>query len=287
MHKVQAKTLLNSQNGMNLYRGCTYGCIYCDSRSACYQMNHAFEDIEVKENAPLLLERALKAKRKRCMIGTGSMSDPYMPLEKELGLTRRCLEIIDRYGYGGSVITKSDLVLRDLDLIKSIHKKSKFVVQMTLTTANDELCKILEPNVCPTSRRIEVLQILEREGIPTVVWLCPFLPYINDDEKNFRALLQACVQAKVKGILCFGIGLTLRNGNREYFYEKLDQHFPGLKEIYMRKYGNSYMVNSDNHNRLMRIFEETCRKHHILYKVEDVFQYLQEYPEKFEQLSLF
>ncbi|MDY3091780.1 MAG: radical SAM protein, partial [Erysipelotrichaceae bacterium] len=160
MHYVKAKGLLSNNNGMNIYRGCEHGCIYCDSRSRCYNMNHAFEDIEVKINAPELLEQALKHKRKRCMIGTGSMSDPYMPLEKELKLTRKCLEILDKYNFGFTLITKSDLVLRDLDLLKKINEKTKCVVQMTITTFDDELCRILEPNVCVTSRRIEVLNIL-------------------------------------------------------------------------------------------------------------------------------
>ena len=147
MHFVDAKGILSAQNGINLYRGCTHGCIYCDSRSRCYQINHAFEDIEVKQNAPQLLEKALRSKRKKCMIGTGSMCDPYMHCEEQLGLTRRCLEIIDRYGFGLAIQTKSDRILRDLDLLKSINEKSKCVVQMTLTTYDEELCKILEPNV--------------------------------------------------------------------------------------------------------------------------------------------
>lgn len=287
MHKVQVKGILSQNNGMNIYRGCTHGCIYCDSRSTCYQMHHPFEDIEVKENAPILLEKALKSKRKKCMIGTGSMSDPYMPLEKKLGMTRQCLEIIDHYGFGATVITKSDLVLRDIDLLKRINAHSKAVVQMTLTTADDNLCQILEPHVCPTSKRFEALMELHKNGIPTVVWLSPFLPYINDNEENFRQLLSMCVKAHVKGIICFGIGVTLREGNREYFYQKLDEHFPGLKEFYIRTYGNSYMVNSPNHYRLMKLFENTCKKYNILYTPEACFEYLQEYPEKFEQLSLF
>ena len=160
MHEVEAKHILSSQNGMNIYRGCSHGCIYCDARSDCYQMNHAFEDIEVKRNAPQLLEQALRSKRRRCMIGTGAMSDPYLHLEKELKLTRRCLELIDEYGFGVAIQTKSDMILRDLDLLKSINRKTKCVVQMTLTTCDEELCRIIEPNVCTTARRLEVLNIM-------------------------------------------------------------------------------------------------------------------------------
>ena len=166
MQFVKAKGILSSHNGMNVYRGCTHGCIYCDSRSNCYHNPVPFENIEVKENAPKLLEIALRSKRKKCMIGTGSMSDPYMPCEKSLGITRKCLEIIDKYGFGVTVLTKSDLVLRDIELLEKINKKTKAVVQMTLTTYDDELCKILEPNVCVTSRRVEVLNECLKRGIP-------------------------------------------------------------------------------------------------------------------------
>ena len=165
MHFVDAKGILSSKNGMNIYRGCSHGCIYCDSRSTCYNMSHAFEDIEVKQNAPQLLEKALRSKRKKCMIGTGSMSDPYMPAEAELKLTRRCLELIEQYQFGATVLTKSDMILRDADLLASINEQQKAVVQMTMTTYDDDLCRIVEPNVCPTSRRFEVLMEMKRLGI--------------------------------------------------------------------------------------------------------------------------
>lgn len=289
MHFVDAKGLLSAQNGMNLYRGCTHGCIYCDSRSRCYQFTHEFEDIEVKQNAPLLLERALRSKRKKCMIGTGAMCDPYMHCEEELRLTRRCLELIDEYGYGLAIQTKSDRILRDLELLKSIHRKAKCVVQMTLTTYDEELCKILEPKVCTTKRRFEVLQILKEEGIPTVVWMSPILPFINDTRENIEGILNYCVQAEVYGILCFGIGLTLREGNREYFYAALDRHFPGLRERYHRKYGYAYEIASEHSKELLQLFYATCRKHGIESSREKIFGYLHELPQKeeYEQLSLF
>lgn len=228
MHFVKAKGILSARNGMNIYRGCTHGCIYCDSRSTCYQMQHDFEDIEVKQNAPELLEAALRRKRKKCMIGTGSMCDPYMHCEEKLGLTRRCLEIIDQYGFGATLITKSNRLLRDLDLLKSINTKTKCVVQMTLTTYDEALCKILEPKVCTTRERYETLKILRDNGIPTIVWLTPVLPFINDTETNLRGILDYCFDAGVKGIICFGFGTTLRDGDREYFYAALDRHFPGF-----------------------------------------------------------
>lgn len=291
MHFVEAKGILSAQNGMNLYRGCTHGCIYCDSRSRCYQVtaNHDFEDIEVKQNAPELLEKALRSKRKKCMIGTGAMCDPYMHCEEQLQMTRRCLTLIEQYGYGLSIQTKSDRILRDLDLLKSINEKSKCVVQMTLTTYDEALCKILEPEVCTTKRRFEVLQILKENGIPTVVWLSPLLPFINDTKENLEGILDYCVQAKVYGIICFGIGLTLREGNREYFYAALDRYFPGLKEKYQRKYGHAYEIASSNSTELMKLFYHVCGQNNIKSNVKELFAYLHEFPEReqYEQLSLF
>ena len=288
MHYVKAKGILSSQNGMNLYRGCTHGCIYCDSRSSCYQMDHSFEDIEVKENALELLEDALRRKRKRCMIGTGSMSDPYMPLELETEYTRRALLIIEKYGCGVALQTKSDRVLRDLEILKRINEKTKAVVQMTLTTADDSLCKIIEPNVCTTKERFEALKIFRDNGIPTVVWLCPILPYINDTRENIEAILQMCIEAQVRGVICFGMGLTLRDGSREYFYRQLDRHFPGLKERYIREYGDRYEIPSPRSDELMRLFHRTCEQNGIMHDNDEIFAYLRRFEEKepFGQLSL-
>lgn len=287
MHKVKAKGILSAANGMNIYRGCQHGCIYCDARSKCYQMNHRFEDIEVKENAPELLENALKRKRRKCMIGTGAMSDPYIPLEKELKLTRRCLEIINRYGFGVTVHTKSASVMRDIDLFTKINDKSKAVLQMTLTTADENLCRIIEPNVSVTKERFKTLKAFHENGIPSVVWFSPFLPFINDTKENIDGLLKYCIDAKVRGIICFGIGLTLRDGDREYFYSRLDKHFPNMKERYIYTYGNSYQLTSGNNNILMNRISEVCRNHGIMFGVENVFSYLHKFESKAEQLSLF
>lgn len=289
MHYVTSKGILSASNGMNLYRGCTHGCIYCDSRSDCYHMNHAFEDIEVKQNALELLEDALKRKRKRCMIGTGAMTDPYIPLENDLRYVRKSLSLAEKYGFGFTLITKSTQVLRDLDILKKINEKTKCVVQMTLTTYDEQLCRKLEPNVSTTKERYEALKILHQEGIPTVVWLCPILPFINDTEENLRGILNYCVEAKVYGIINFGMGLTLREGNREYFYKQLDRLFPGLKGKYIAYYGNQYILPSPNENHLRKIFNQTCDKYHIVHDNDKVFEYLRTYEEKdkCEQLSLF
>ncbi len=289
MHFVDAKGILSAKNGMNLYRGCTHGCIYCDSRSKCYQFTHDFEDIEVKQNASELLEQALRSKRKKCIIGTGAMCDPYMHCEKELRLTRRCIEIIERYGFGLAIQTKSDLVLRDLDLFQKIQEKAKCVVQMTLTTYDEALCKIVEPNVCTTKKRFETLKILQQNGIPTVVWLSPILPFINDTEENIEGILDYCIDAGVYGIINFGMGMTLREGDREYFYAALDKHFPGLKEQFHHKYGYAYQIASSQNAKLMKLFHKKCRAHGIVDNVEEVFQYLSTFPQKeqYRQLRLF
>lgn len=288
MHEVNVKGILSAKNGINIYRGCLHGCIYCDSRSLCYQMKHKFEDIEVKANAVELLENALRRKRNKCMIGTGAMSDPYMPIEEKLGNMRKCLEVIERYGFGVTMITKSTKVLRDLDLLKKINEKSKCVVQMTLTTYDEDLCRIVEPNVETTYERFRALEILRDNGIPTVVWLCPILPFINDTEENIRGILDYCVRAKVKGIINFDMGVTLRDGNREYFYKKLDEHFPGLKEKYIRMYGNSYQLSSPNSRQLNMIYKSECIKNGIMCDVNECFEYLNKYEDKYggEQISL-
>ena len=290
MHFVDAKGILTGSGGrygMNIYRGCTHGCVYCDSRSRCYQFTHPFEDIEVKQNAPELLEQALRSKRKRCMIGTGSMSDPYMHCEEQLGLTRKCLEIIHKYGFGLAIQTKSDRILRDIDLLDEINRSAKCVVEMTLTTYDDNLCSILEPKVCNTKQRIEVLERMRERGIPTIVWLTPILPFINDTPENITAILNECVRVGVKGVIDFGMGMTLREGDREYYYAALDRHFPGMKERYIRRYGNAYNLPSPRAGELTGILRRICRDNGILYTPESCFAYMNELPERQTQISLF
>ena len=290
MHFVDAKGILTSNNGMhgmNIYRGCSHGCIYCDSRSRCYQFTHPFEDIEVKQNAPELLEKTLRSKRKKCMIGTGAMSDPYLHCEETLGLTRKCLEIIKKYEFGISIQTKSDMILRDIDLLDEINKSAKCVVQMTLTTYDDDLCRILEPNVCNTKRRIEVLEEMQKRGIPTIVWITPILPFINDTEENVTIILKECARVGVKGIIDFGMGLTLREGDREYYYAALDKHFPGMKQRYIERYGNAYELPSPNAKVLQGILRRICNENGMLSNTYECFKYMNELPEKYHQMSLF
>ena len=290
MHFVDAKGILNKNDGaygMNIYRGCTHGCIYCDGRSNCYHFTHQFEDIEVKQNAPELLDKALKSNRKKCMIGTGSMSDPYLHCEEEIKLTRRCLEVILKNEFGLAIQTKSDRILRDIDLLDEINKTAKCVVQMTLTTYDDDLCKIIEPNVCNTKRRIEVLEKMRERGIPTIVWLSPILPFINDNRENIKSILEECARVGVKGVLNFGMGVTLRDGDREYFYAALDKHFPGLKEKYIKTYGNAYEVGSPNSVELRKLFFAICNQNDMLSNPNDCFRFMNTLPDKHKQMSIF
>ncbi len=282
MHFSDPKSILSTNNGINIYRGCTHGCIYCDSRSLCYSMQHEFEDIEVKRNAPKLLRNTLIKKRKKCMIGTGAMCDPYIHLESELRYTRQCLEVIDELGFGVSILTKSTRILQDLDVLKSINDKSKCVVQMTLTTYDEDLSKIIEPNVSTTQERFEALKVFKDNGIPTVVWLTPILPFINDTEKNLRGILNYCIDAGVYGIICFGFGTTAREGSREYFYKNLDKYFAhlNLKEKYISVYGNAYEIQSPNNKQLMKIFKTVCRDNNIVSDNNKIFDYLKTYEDK-------
>lgn len=288
MHYCKIKGILSASNGMNLYRGCQHGCIYCDARSKCYGINHLFEDIEIKENSLELLEEALKKKKHSVVVSTGAMSDPYIPLEKELLYTRRALEIIAKYNCGLNIQTKSSLILRDLDLLIEINKKNKCIVNITMTTYDEELCCKLEPNVSTTKERFYVLEVLKKHQIPTIVWISPILPFINDTKENLLGLLEYCRKANVYGIVCFDLGLTLREGNREYFYRMLDRHFPGLKETYQKKYGLEYVLLSDNHQELMDLLRDFCAKYHIVCDQEFLFRYMHETEDKIsQQLSLF
>jgi len=250
-------------------------------------MKHNFEDIAIKRNAPAILETQIKRKKAPCTVATGSMCDPYIPLEEELQITRQCLEVIDRYGFGLSILTKSARILHDMDLLKSINKKAKCVVATTLTTFDENLCKIIEPNVSSTHERFQMLEKMQNEGIPTVVWLCPILPFINDTEENLHGLLDYCVRAKVHGILCFGFGTTMRAGSRDYFYKQLDKNFPGMKQKYIETFGNNYSCHSPNNKKLYDIFKTTCEAHGIMYKAQDVFDYLQRFESKIQQASMF
>lgn len=273
---IQAKTILSSggkeadpffgiRYSMNLYRGCQHGCIYCDSRSKCYGIDN-FTDIQVKENALLLLEKELKSKREKGTVGFGSMNDPYMPVEKEMMLSRGALEILNRYRYPIHIITKSSLVLRDIDLLRETSRVYA-AVSVTITTSNDVMSKQIEPGAPLSSHRFETIKALSDEGIYCGILLMPVLPYLTDTPENVEEMVVRAKQAGARYILgC--MGMTLREGQREYYYDQLDNKFPGLKENYMLRYGRDYSCNVPDHASLWKLFQETCQKVSIPYQME-------------------
>jgi DNA repair photolyase len=288
MHYKQYKTILSFNNTINLYRGCSMGCIYCDGRSTFYNIGDSFEDIEVKKDSDIILEQELIRKRDKVVIQTGGISDPYIPLEKKLCKTRKALELIDKYEFGVSIVTKSDLVLRDIDLLKSINEKAKSVVNISLSTVDDNIARLVEPGAPLPSRRLETLSILKENNIPTIVWFTPVLPYIEDTEQNIREVVRQCSICKVDGILNYSMGLTLSEGNREFFYKNLDIKFPGVKDKYIKNYGNKNNVISNDNNHLREVFFQECLKEGIESDVTVLNKFMKTLREKeYQQLSLF
>lgn len=279
MEYIKAKTILqkckdNSWFGndynMNLYRGCCHGCIYCDSRSECYQIED-FDKVRAKENALMILRDELRRKVKTGVIGTGSMSDPYNPFEREERLTEKSLMLIDAYNFGITVITKSPLITRDIPLYKQIAEHSPVLCKMTITTADDKLSRLVEPRVAVSSERFDALAKMSESGLFTGITLMPVLPFIEDNEENIRAIVRTANECGVKCIYP-AFGMTLRAGNREYFYQKLDENFPGLKEKYIRRYGNRYECPSPNAKKLWQVFTEECARYGILYEMKAIIQ---------------
>lgn len=268
--EIQAKRILNRSKhpsgwfgvvyGMNVYRGCQHNCIYCDSRSECYRIDN-FDDIIIKVNAPELLDKELRNKRKRWTVGTGAMSDPYMPIEKDYELTKQCLEIIDKYSFPLQITTKSNLILRDIKLLKSINKVYASVA-MTITTADDSLAKKIEPNAPLPSDRFKALGILSSIGIRAGITMMPILPYIEDTKENIAQIVDKANQYGVKFIIP-SFGVTLRDRQRAYYYKELDKKFPGLRQKYEKKYKNYYGCYCNNYKTLKQVFNEKCIKYHI------------------------
>lgn len=280
MEYVEAKTILSKTNhgeywfggdyGMNLYRGCSHGCIYCDSRSNCYQIDN-FDKIRVKKDALLILEKELRSKRKKGVVGIGAMSDSYNPLEKQLNLTRNALKLLDRYGFGVSIDTKSDLIVRDIDVFQSIQQHSDVIVKLTITCADDVLSKKIEPNVCPSSKRFAAIKQLSDAGIFCGVLFTPMLPMITDSEEHIKEMVRLSYEHGAKFIFSM-FGVTLRENQRDYYYEQLDALFPGLSYRYRQGYRDSYMCNVAMSNRKRYIFETECKKYGLLYRMEDIIK---------------
>lgn len=257
IHEIQAKTLLahisqpdpwfGMRYNMNIYRGCEHQCIYCDSRSECYGIED-FRDVLVKVNALELLARELPRKRQKGLIGTGSMSDPYTPAEARYNLTGRAMEMIAEMGFPVHIITKSDLILRDLETLVEINRV-RANVSFTITTADDDLAAKLEPGAPSPSRRLAALEHLVARGIHAGVTLMPVLPFIEDTEDNVREIITRAAGAGARYVLA-ATGMTLRDRQRTYYYEALDRLFPGLRGRYERAYGGRYHAAPPNARQL-------------------------------------
>jgi len=292
MKFIQAKTIVlgysenNSWFGnnynMNIYKGCCHGCIYCDSRSECYHIEN-FDQVRAKENALTLIERDLKSKRKTGVIGMGAMSDPYNPFEKEFKLTRGALELIHRYGFGVSIATKSNLIARDIDVLKKIAVHSPVLIKMTITTADDKLCKKIEPNVALSSERFNAIKKFTDEGIFTGILLMPVLPFIQDNKDNIMKILELAHRNGVRFIYP-AFGVTLRQNQRDWYFRKLEELFPGTKEKYIKQFGNAYECRSPKAKQLWNLFQSECNRLGILFKMSDI---IKEYKKGYskEQLS--
>ncbi len=295
MEFIKAKTILTKVKygnewygidyNMNLYRGCPHRCIYCDSRSDCYHIDN-FDVVRGKENALYILERELSRKCEKGVVGIGSMSDTYHPLEKEYEITRGALKLISKYNFGVSIDTKSDLILRDIDLLKEINLKNNVIVKFTITTPEDRLSKIIEPNVCVSSKRLESIKILSDNGIFVGIMMNPVLPFITDNEEDIKKLVRLAYESGAKFIHTY-MGMTLRENQRDYYFEKLDQNFVGLKEKYLKYYGNRYNCLVPNSERLFKVFTEECSRYGLLYDMNDIIKAYKKEIKSNEQLTLF
>lgn len=295
MEFIKAKTILSKvKNGnewygvdynMNLYRGCSHGCIYCDSRSNCYHIDN-FDIVKGKENALVILENELIRKKEKGVIGIGAMSDTYNPKEIKYEITRGALKLISKYGYGVSIDTKSDLILRDIDLLKEINSKNNVIIKFTITTPNDNLSKIIEPNVCISSKRLQAIKTLSDNGIFTGIMMNPVLPFITDKEENIKELVRLAYESGAKFIHTY-MGMTLRENQRDYYFDKLDQNFKGLKQKYIKYYGDRYNCIIPNSKRLYKIFTDECEKYGLLYNMNDIIKAYKKEIIKNEQITLF
>ncbi len=281
--KVSMEDFFYADWNMNLYRGCCHGCIYCDSRSLCYHLDR-FDTVRPKENALALLENELRAKRKPGVITMGAMSDPYNPLEENLRLTRGAMELMLRHGFGAAFTTKSALCARDADLLAAIARRAPVCARLTITCANDDLCRRIEPDVSPSSQRFAALRQLSDAGIYAGVWLNPVLPFITDTEENIISILRKTAEAGGKFVVCF-FGMTLRSGNREYYFDALQRDFPGIREKYLSTFGNAYECTSPNAQRLYEVFKAECTRLGLSWRFRDVNAGMMQHQPR--QMSLF
>ena len=294
MQTVAAKTIVTRMSSgggwfgaaynMNIYRGCSHGCIYCDSRSECYRPGN-FDDVKIKANALQIIRDDLRRKAKRGIVATGAMSDPYNPFEATQLATRHALELLNAYGFGVSIATKSPLVERDADILCDIKAHSPAIVKMTVTTADDALCKIIEPYAAPSSARFAAVRALSEKGIYCVVLMMPLLPFINDTIENVAAIVRLAKENGARAVYP-SFGMTMRQGSREYYYQQLDAHFPDVRQKYEKRYGVRYSCSSPHAKTLYASFAAQCRAAGLLYHMRDIIKSVH-LGTNMSQLSLF
>ncbi len=294
MELVPAKTILakpkddswfGNDYNMNLYRGCCHGCIYCDSRSDCYHVDD-FDRVRLKRDVLRILERELASKRKKGVVGVGAMSDTYNPFEENLQVTRQALHLIERFGFGVALDTKSSLVIRDIDVLKRIAQKSGANIKMTITAADDMLSKTIEPNVCVSSERFRAIRALSEAGIFTGVLMTPLLPYITDTEENVLKIIRLACENGARFVFSM-FGVTLRQNQRDYYYQKLDEHFPGIAHKYRNVYRSNYYCASPKAKQLRALFQSECKKYGLLYQMGDIVAAYKKKKPLMEQITLF
>ncbi len=293
MESIQVKGILSKMSEgdrwfgydykMNLYRGCCHGCIYCDSRSNCYHVDN-FDTVRVKQDALKILEQELRSKRNKGVVGIGAMSDSYNPFEKEQLVTRGALELLARYGFGVAITTKSDLIVRDIDLYKQIASQSAAITMLTITAAEDEIARKIERNVVGSGLRFKAIERLSHAGIFTGILMTPILPYITDTEENIKGIVHNAAESGAKFIYA-GLGVTLRENQRLYYYEWLDRLYPGMRIRYKERFGDMYNCESEKAAFLQKIFREECKNAGIIYRMKDIIQNYKKVP-VYEQLSM-
>jgi DNA repair photolyase len=279
MQQIPAKTIITKTKNsfwfgadynMNIYRGCPHGCIYCDSRSECYGIDE-FDTVRSKEDAVVKIEAELRKKRRKGVIATGAMSDPYNPFEKKYELTKQALESVDRYGFGIAIATKSDLVVRDAERLSHIQSHSPVIVKLTITTADDALSRIVEPHAPLSSARFRAIRELSGRGIHCGILMMPVLPFIEDTEENVIAIVHKAKEHGAKFIYA-DFGVTLRANQRVHFLRMLDENFPGLKKQYIETFRNEYICPSPNQTALWKVFKRECESAGILYRMQDIIR---------------
>ena len=270
LHRSRDTQWFGTDHTMNIYRGCCHGCLYCDSRSDCYRIDD-FETVRAKENCLQILRDELRRKVRTGIVGTGAMCDPYNPFEETEQLTRHSLELLDAFEFGVHALTKSSLIVRDTDVFQGIAEHSPVLCQVTVTAADDKLSALIEPNVSRTSERLEAIAEMSENGLFTGIVMTPLLPFIEDTEENVLGIVRMAKECGARSVYPM-FGLTMRGGQREYFYQKLEEKFPnsGLAERYAKTYGERYVCNSPHIKRLWKVFTEECQRLGLAYEMRDI-----------------